>query len=303
MLQGFEIADKNIKYVKLPKGEYQIDGVNFKNDSWKEVDYQVKSFDDIKSIFHQTVLDKVIVGDKVYTGEEFKTLEYELEQYCDDGEWEDIDKEYEYKKLQKLAQRTYSTVTSISSPLLVSVKTGVIDTGSKNIKCKFENEDISGLFIYSQNGCWLETVYEVFTKLGWEFRGNLSYQDTNNKKIWGNSTHSCIRYVTAFGKYLFNDYWGNPNNRVGTLEDCKRWEKEDKEKISEIIYTAYNLEYGNIDLNKYAKEIYTDVKHILNDVRGLDVNKRSNINHRVLINSCIELENKLIKIINENSGK
>lgn len=301
MLKGFELSDKNIKYVKLPKGEYQIDGVNFKNDSWKEVDYQVNSFDNIKNITHHQILDKVIVGDKIYTGEEFKRLEFELEEFRDvNDEWENIDKEYKYKKLQKLAQKHYSTITSISSPLLVSVKTGVIDTGSKHIKCKFENEDISGLFIYSQSSCWLDTVQNIFTKLGWTFKGNVSYGETKNEKIWGNSTHSCIRYVTAFGTYIFNDNWSNPYNKVGTLEDCKKWEKEDIDKISEIIYTNYNLEYGSINLNKYSKEIYNDVKSILNQVKGLNVNKKDNISHRLLINTCIELQNKLIKIINEN---
>lgn len=301
MLKGFELSDKNIKYVKLPKGEYQINGVNFKNDSWKEVDYQVNSFDDIRSVIHHQVLDRVVVGDVVYTGEEFKTLEYELEKFQDEnGEWENIDKEYEYKKLQKLAQRNYSTITSVSSPLLVSVKTGVIDTGSKYIKCKFENEDISGLFIYSQSSCWLDTVQNIFTKLGWTFKGNVSYGKTKNEKIWGNSTHSYIRYVTAFGGYIFGEKWGNPFNKVGTLDDCKKWEKEDVDKISEIIYTHYNLEYGDVDLNKYTKEIYENVNSILNQVRGLNVNKKDNISHRVLINQCIELQNKLIKIINQN---
>lgn len=301
MLNGYEIIDKNIKYVKLPKGEYQIDGVNFKNDSWKEVDYQVNSFNDIRSINHQQILDKVIVGDKIYTEGEFKKLEFELEEFRDvNGEWENIDKEYEYKKLQKLAQKHYSTITSISSPLLVSVKTGVIDTGSKHIKCKFENEDISGLFIYSQSSCWLDTVNDVFKKLEFVFNKNVSYGETKNKKIWGNSTHSCIRYVTAFGTYIFNDSWSNPCNNVGTLEDCKKWEKEDVSKISEIIYTYYNLKYRNINLNKYAKEIYNDVNSILKQVRELSVNKKDNISHRVLINTCIELQNKVVEIINQN---
>lgn len=299
MIKGFEITDKNIKYVKLTRGEWLVEDKPVKVE-YQDKDYQVQSFDNIRRVNKQSVLESVQVGDITYTGKEFQQLESELKQFCDDdGDWEDIDKEYEYKKLQKLAERKYVDKITISEPELVDIKTGVIDTGSSYISPKFENGDINGLFYYNQDACWRGTVSKKFTELGFTFSVN-DLESTKDGKKWINSTHSCIQYVKAFGRYILNDAWRNPQTKVGTLEQCKEWEKADVDKLNEIIQLNYNLEYGVIDINSKVKDIYKSVENITEKVRRLNVTKKDYANQRFLINNCIELQNLLVRIINQN---
>lgn len=302
MLKGFEITDKNIKYVKLSRGEWLIQDKPVKIDNYSDVDYQVDNFDNIKRVSTKSVLESVQVGDKTYTGNEFLELESSLEKYRDeDGDWNDIDKEYEWKKLQKLAVRNYVNKTVIGEPELVDIKTGVIDTGSSYISPKFENGDIHGLFYYNQDACWRNTVSKKFLELGFTFTLN-DLESTKDGKKWSNSTHSCIQYLKAFGRYIFNDSWRNPQTKTGTLEQCKAWEKCDVDKINEIIQLNYNLDYGTVDINKSVKEIYNSVNYITKKVKELTVVKKDYNDQRFLINSCIELQNLLVKIINQNDN-
>jgi hypothetical protein len=302
MIKGFEITDKNIKYVKLSRGEWLIQDKPVKIDNYSDVDYQVDSFDNIRRVTTKSVLESVQVGDITYTGNEFLELESSLEQYRDeDGDWDDIDKEYEWKKLQKLAERNYVNKTILGEPELVDIKTGVIDTGSSYISPKFENGDINGLFYYNQDACWRSTVSKKFLELGFTFYIN-DLESTKDGKKWSNSTHSCIQYVKAFGKYILSDAWRNPQTKVGTLEQCKDWEKIDVDKLNEIIQLNYNLEYGIIDINSKVKEIYNKVVTITENVRKLDVVKKSYNDQRFLNNYCNELTDLLKRIILQNEN-
>ena len=299
MIKGFELTDKNIKYVKLTRGEWLVEDKPVKVD-YQDIDYQVESFDNIRRITKQNVLESVQVGDITYTGKEFKQLVSELMLFCDDdGDWKDIDKEYEFKKLQKLAERKFVDKIIIEEPELVDIKTGVIDTGSSYISPKFENGDINGLFYYNQDACWRGTVSKKFTELGFTFTvGDL--EATKSDKKWSNSTHSCIQYVKAFGKYILNEAWRYPQTKIGTLEQCKEWEKTDVNKLNEIIQLNYNLEYGVIDINSKVKDIYKSVEVITQKAKELNVTKKDYFKLRFLIDNCIELQNLLVKIINQN---
>jgi hypothetical protein len=302
MIKGFEITDKNIKYVKLSRGEWLIQDKPVKIDNYSDVDYQVDSFDNIRRVTTKSVLESVQVGDITYTGNEFLELESSLEQYRDeDGDWDDIDKEYEWKKLQKLAERNYVNKTILGEPELVDIKTGVIDTGSSYISPKFENGDINGLFYYNQDACWRSTVSKKFLELGFTFYIN-DLESTKDGKKWSNSTHSCIQYVKAFGKYILSDAWRNPQTKVGTLEQCKVWEKTDVDKLNEIIQLNYNLEYGTIDINSKIKDIYKKAITISDNVKKLDVIKKSYNDQRFLINYCNELTDLLKRIILQNEN-
>ena len=90
--------------------------------------------------------------------------------------------------------------------------------------------------------------------------------------------------------------------KTGTLEQCKAWEKIDVDKINEIIQLNYNLDYGTVDINKSVKEIYNSVNYITKKVKELTVVKKDYNDQRFLINSCIELQNLLVKIINQNDN-
>lgn len=273
------IEDINVKYAELPKGNYLIDGEVVLIDSYYNTKVKVKDIDNIRYIRDNIIVTKYIKDDKEMSIEEYETkkqdlLKHRIYDEYDDYKWDDLESEYEYKKSITYWKPVYKTVQEISEPIKVKeIKTITYDTQNKFIKNAFLNgsDDEVDLYIYNRPSARKSIVYNIFKELGFEFKGNISYMATENKKVWGNSEHSVIRYVTAFGRYIFDDTWDSKYTPRGTLEDMKKLYNEDYEKIRGIIIKHYNKMFGKVDEGsfdfvKLLDELYT----LRNNINNID---------------------------------
>jgi len=126
------------------------------------------------------------------------------------------------------------------------------------------------------------------------FDGNVSYNKTANERIWGNSDHSCIRYVVAFGTYVFGDSWGSPKVIKGTLQDVKTRCKQDRQSIRNIITRQYNKHFGNIDAGKFdfdalLKKLNTASSYM----RGMKVYQKSSHDYYQALNQITNAINQI----------
>lgn len=254
---GIEFTDKDIKIVKLESGTYDIGGEIIEVDCpyYKKQSVVVKNTSDIRKITTEKYIEKYTNGSDFMSVEDYKDKCIKLYDKYDseDEKWETLDDEFNYRKFKDVWKPVYNTIQSVSKPLKVGIVKTQYDTGCKYIQNAYlsDNNKDATLFVYDQNKAWLDILSECFTELGMTYEGDCGYNKTNNKKIWGNSDHSCIRFAVAFGTYCMNDSWGNPRRIKGTLEDVKRRYNEDKKTIRSIIINKYNKHFGRIDENSF----------------------------------------------------
>ena len=131
------------------------------------------------------------------------------------------------------------------------------------------------------------------------YQEGLSYSATNNKKVWGNSSNGCIRYVTAFGTYVFNDLWNNPRVLKGTLSDMIKKYESDKNAIRKTIIDKYNNHFGCIDAGKFdferLRSIISRAQIYLLDVEP----KQKSYNAWKFANNALNEAQEMIKVAYE----
>lgn len=252
-----QFEDKDIKFAMLSSGKYLVDGEVVKVDGYHDKKVKVIDENNIRKIRDHSIIDYYL---NIETDEKISEYDYSYElnklyEKCNEDEysvkWESLEDEFKYKKFKLIHKPIYKEVQTLSDPLMVEIITTKYDTNNKFIKNAYLNgKGKIDLFEYNQNAAWLNIVSECFKELKMEFADNCSYSATQNKKIWGNSTHSCIRYVVAFGTYVFNDDFKNPYTLSGTLEDMVKRYEYDRNKIRKIIKTKYNNHFGHIDEDK-----------------------------------------------------
>ena len=256
-LKGIDIEDKNLKVVYLKSGKYLIDGEVITVESYSEAKVQVKDVSNIKKITENKYIKEYVCGEEKLSVKQYdEQIDQLLSKRKYDGyeeEWESLEDEFAYRKFVQTWTPIYNTKQEISEPLLVQFEKTKYDTGCQYIHNAFLNGDDKDftLFTYEQGQAWLGITRECFEELGMEYKENANYSATNNKKIWSNSSHSCIRYVTGFGGYVFNDSWGNPRVIKGTLEDVRKIYEDDRNTIRKIIIDKYNNHFGCIDASKF----------------------------------------------------
>lgn len=282
-MKATNVTDLNIKYVDLPRGKYLIDG--------EVVDAQgkivVKSFDNIRKITQTTVVSHYVCGTmrKEVSDYNAEKLRLESKREEEDGhyEWASLEDEFAYRKFIQDWTPVTTVVEEISEPLsfgeILNVK---VDTGCPYIQSEFSLGNDTDLYVYHQGSAWAGITDEVFKELGMEFTAGLNYNQTANKKIWSNSTHSGIRYVTAFNTYVFDDTFKTPFNRRGTLKECMALYEADKKRIKERIVDKYKEHFGragNIDHQLLLKTLRT----ALNLLKPDDFKKSGTLTYRTLI--------------------
>lgn len=270
-----QFEDKDIKFAMLSSGKYLVDGEVVKVDGYHDKKVKVADENNIRKITDNSIIDYYL---NIETSEKVSEYDYlcelnKLYEKCSEDEysvkWESLEDEFKYKKFKLTHKPIYKEVQTLSDPLMVELVTTQYDTNNKFITNAYLNgKGTVDLFEYNQNDAWLNIVAECFKELKMEFAGNCSYSATKNEKIWGNSTHSCIRYVVAFGRYIFSDDFKNPYTLSGTLEDMVKRYEYDRNKIRKIIKTRYNSHFGHIDEDK------VDFTKVIKDLYAL----RENIN-------------------------
>lgn len=243
--------------VKLPRGFYLIDGNPFEIEEYGGGNIQVTDVYNIKPITRTRTIEYYIHLD-IDVEEKLSVLEFnstigELNsKRIGDDEWVSLDDEFKYRKFCSYWTPVYKEIEVIGDPYSIEVVETVIDTGCPYIKSDYINGG-SGplLFTYSRKSAVINIVRDKFKSLGMEYKEGISYGDTKLKKIWGNSTHSTIRYVCAFNTYIFGDVWDIKYDPKGTLETLLASYNKDKETLEEIIQLKYNEYFGAIDDSKF----------------------------------------------------
>lgn len=272
------LKDKDMKMVKLPYGSYMVDG--------KRVDAKSNEFVPVKDINSITKISETVVASHythvddsnvILTVSEFEDRKVELESKgsydeFDGFEFTDLDDEYNYKKFLRSWNRITKTIQVESDPLKVAVVDTMLDTGNPFITSMFASGDgTNDVFVYDRKSAVLEIVRKKFTELGMTYEEGINYGVTERSKVWGNSTHSVIRYVVAFGTYIFGDKWNIKHNPRGTFEHLSEMYESDKRELENIIETGYQLKFGDVDVNKLdISGVYKNLKTLRNVIGSID---------------------------------
>jgi hypothetical protein len=284
---GFDFTDVNIKYVNLKSGTYQIDDeivtvpYSYHDDNW----VGVKDFNNIRIVNITEYIQKYVCGENSKSVEEYETEKVELLSHrktidADEGTyiWDSLEAEFNYRKFIQLWQPVKISAQTISEPIKVAVKKMQYETDNEFIKSCFLNgsDKDTSLFIYKRPEAVQKIVADCFNELGMKFEGDCSYGKTEGKKIWGNSTHSCIRYVVAFGTYVMNDGWDIRSCPKGTYNDLIKQYNNDKKALRNIIITKYNKHFGKIDQGTFEfDKLLSQIKSAQTYISNIDPKQKS----------------------------
>ena len=299
MIKGYT-TESGVSFVKLKRGFYSLSGEIVQNESYSVQDYRVNSFDEIREITKNSVITHYSDGVNILCVDEYVTKKHELSKSADEEMcFDSLDEEYEYRKFIQNWTPIKKIIETISEPLTVIVECITIDTGNPYIKSEFANgKNSMDIFFYNRKAAFLGIVRDKFNELGFEYQNKIAYEQTKGKKVWGNSTHSCVRYVTAFGKYPIKS--GDPNNSRGTLEQMISMYNSDKKNLCGILQDEYNSHFNNFnDKNINGKELLDTLKAALNMIISLDEKKKDVSNKRIIrqkMNRAIENVNKCFEL-------
>lgn len=307
VLKVVSIDDLGINIVELPCGTYLIDGEIVSHSGFNSYNskHQI-SAKDVENI-RAVVKTNILIGykpvqegitDDILSVESYDDFIIELKAKCteyEDGEqeWESLEAEFEYRKFVSQWKAVYKEETSYSEPLLIDRSHIRQDTGNPYIVAGFltGKADVP-LYEYNRARAVESLLHAKFKSLGFEFKEGLSYSQTEGKKLYGNSTHSGLEYVTAFGKYII----GKDKVRLtqgtfkGSFEYLESIYLKDKEWIESLIQTGYNLHFRNEQASGVLlSDVYHGVKTAMNYVNTLEVKVNSETSKRSAVNKLQDL--------------
>jgi len=308
VVKVISIDDLGINVVELPHGTYLIDGEVVDNSGYNfynsKRQISVKDIDGIQSISTTNVLTGYLSD----SGETISFSDYQekLEAICKnatayDGEfeWASLEDEFAYRKFMQTWKAQYKTETTYSEPLLIDRTHILQDTGNRYIKAGFLTGEANiPLYSYSRTNAVASLMAKKFESLGMERKEKLSYSQTEGKKVWSNSDHSGLEYVTAFGRYIM----GKPNlpktrgEFKGSLDYLTKIYEEDKKWIEDLIQVGYNLHFRNEGASSVLiKELHDGLKTCIAYINTMDVKVKSETSKR----SALAQINKLLESVNQ----
>lgn len=298
------IKDKNIKILVLDGGEYIINGQKYSLPKYYDNKIEIQELKELKKVNTTQIVVEYFdeINQKKITVKEYAKRKRELEDKRlenDYGEleFEDLDDEYNYKKFVQYCKPIYKTIETISDNLQPAEEIEIIyDTNNKYIKCRYftEKEKEPFLYYYNREQALKDIVKNKFNELSFEFIGDCDYKQTKNKKVWGNSENSGIRYVKAFGTYVFGDAYDNCRGITESLDKCIEYYEEDKKNLESVIMRRYNEEYAKIDKEKLMAlpELVNNLEYRLNKIHTYKTSSTDYWNARKTISAIQELINE-----------
>jgi len=309
VLKAISIDDIGVTVVELPPGTYLIDEeVVTSQLSWNSHSRQVsvKDVENIRQIIKRNILVNFIDKDGCeLTPDEYEQTKCGLEKHnnynniLDETKWDSLESEFEYRKFMQRWKPVYKEETSYSEPLLVDKTHIRQDTGNPYIVAGF----LTGragvpLYSYSRTAAVAGLLEKKFESLGMVFQQNVNYAQTQGKQIWGNSTHSGLEYVTAFGSYIIGKdlVKRTVGEFKGSLDHLTKLYEEDKQWIENHIQTLYNLHFRNEAASGVLlSEVYKQAKLVLTYVGTMEVKVKSETSKREAVTQI----NKLIDLVNK----
>lgn len=304
-LEAIEFTDKELTLVKLNANRtYLVDGELYTTD-YKGKRLSVTNVDDIRLVSINLITKYYTNGFDTITVEEYsdKCKELRAKYDCEDDCWDTLEDEFAYRKFVQVWQPVKEEVQVIGEPIKVEIVKAVYDTGSPFIENSFlfsGGEKEASLFTYLRQKAIENIVKECFDSLGMEYEYKLDCSETKNKKVWSNSNHSGIRYVVAFGTFVFNDSWREKTNIVGTLEDCKMWYERDKKELEKIITVKYKEHFGKFDEGSFDyKNLISKLKQAEEHAKRIDVKRGNQYDYGLLRKHLFESLNLVIDHLEE----
>lgn len=312
VLRVISIDDLGVNIVELPHGNFLVDGEVVSNTGYNSYNnkHQIaaKDIENVRSISTRNILVEYIPAvddgsNDHMSVETYNRIKAELKINCtedEDGDidWSDLDSEFAYRKFVSFWKPVYKEETTYSEPLLIDRSHIRQDSGNPYIVAGFltGRSDVP-LYSYSRANAVASLLAKKFESLGMEFKEGLSYGATEGKKVWSNSTHSGLEYVTAFGKYIIGKNLV-PKTRgefKGSFEYLENIYKEDKKWIEDLIQVGYNLHFRNEGASTVLLgDVYSGLKTCINYVNTMDVKVKSETSKR----SAIAQLNKLLENVN-----
>ena len=313
VLKVISIDDLGVNVVELPHGNFLVDGEVVSNTGYNSYNnkHQIaaKDVENISSINTRSILVGYVpvvegITDDILSVEGYNNFIQELKSAADysddDGEivWNNLEAEFAYRKFVSQWKPQYKTETTYSEPLLIDRSHIRQDSGNPYIVAGFltGRSDVP-LYSYNRSNAVASMLAKKFESLGMEFKEGLSYGATEGKKVWSNSTHSGLEYVTAFGKYIIGKNLV-PKTRgefKGSFEHLEKIYKEDKQWIEDLIQVGYNLHFRNEGASSVLLgDVYGGLKTCISYVNTMEVKVKSETSKR----SALAQLNKLLETVN-----
>lgn len=314
VLKVISIDDLGVNIVQLPHGNFLVDGEVVSNTGYNSYNnkHQIaaKGVENICAITTRSILTGYVpvvegITDDILSVEAYNDFIQELKSAADysddDGEivWNNLEGEFAYRKFVSQWKPQYKTETTYSEPLLIDRSHIRQDSGNAYIVAGFltGRSDVP-LYSYNRSNAVASMLAKKFESLGMEFKEGLSYSQTEGKKVWSNSTHSGLEYVTAFGKYIIGKNLV-PKTRgefKGSFQYLEKIYKEDKQWIEDLIQVGYNLHFRNSGASAVLlSEVSAGVKTCINYVNTMDVKVKSETSKR----SALAQLNKLLESVDK----
>ena len=307
VLKVISIDDLGVNIVELPAGTYLVDGEVVSHGGWNSYNtkHQIsaKDVENIRAV-HKT---NTLIGYENSEKQWCDIAAYDLAKRAllqnatydeDDVLWSNLDDEYNYRKFCAAWKAQYKEETTYSEPLLIDRSHIRQDSGNPYIVAGFltGRSDVP-LYSYNRSNAIASMLTKKFESLGMEFKEGLSYGATEGKKVWSNSTHSGLEYVTAFGKYIIGKNLV-PKTRgefKGSFDHLEKIYKEDKQWIEDLIQVGYNLHFRNEGASSVLLgDVYSGLKTCINYVNTMECKVKSETSKR----SALAQLNKLLDTVN-----
>lgn len=314
VLKVISIDDLGVNIVELPAGTYLVDGEVVSHGGWNSYNttHQIsaKDIENIRAVYKRNILVGYVpttegITDDILSVEAYNDLLQSLAKFTtfegadeDERTWNSLEDEFAYRKFTSQWKPKYKEETTYSEPLLIDRSHIRQDSGNPYIVAGFltGRSDVP-LYSYSRSNAVASILAKKFKSLGMEFKEGLSYSQTEGKKVWSNSTHSGLEYVTAFGKYIIgkNLVTKTRGEFKGSFEYLENIYKEDKKWIENLVQVGYNLHFRNEGASTVLLgEVYSGIKTCINYVNTMEVKVKSETSKR----SALMQLNKLLESVN-----
>lgn len=309
VLKVISIDDLGVNIVELPHGNFLVDGEVVSNTGYNSYNnkHQIaaKDVEHVRSVYTRNILVGYVpttegITDDVLSVEGYNDFIRQFRNsYTEDKDWNSLDDEFAYRKFVAQWKPKYKEETTYSEPLLIDRSHIRQDSGNPYIVAGFltGRSDVP-LYSYNRSNAVASMLAKKFESLGMEFKEGLSYSQTEGKKLWSNSTHSGLEYVTAFGKYIIGKNLV-PKTRgefKGSFEYLENIYKEDKKWIEDLIQVGYNLHFRNEGASSVLiKEVWDGLKTCIAYVNTMEVKVKSETSKRSALNQL----NKMLESVNQ----
>lgn len=298
--------DEQYAIVQIPYGTYRIDGVEVVIS--RTDDICVKDYKNIRPLTLSSVPSEYIdeIDNVTISVEEYeRTLESlnSKGRHLGNGiyTFDDLDDEYAQRRYKRKWKLKTKNVIVVGDPLLVTERVVKLETGNPYIESMFttgSNAEAT-LYTYNRQAARNDTVKEKFKSMGVKFEASdRKYKEkAHTGTVYTNPNHGGIRFVQAFGEYIFDSSYDQvQHNPKGTLVHMRTLYEQDVKDINHRIELAYKKNIvrpamrGGVELGALVNKLRT----IHSQVSSLDVKVKSDSARRTLLNSlskwCDDIE-------------